>query len=98
MGRIPDVHSHAPWKFSEDALFYYLHDAAGKPIAVVNKNAVGEERARGNLLAMLAAPDVLEALRTQPAYGDDWKKKVRNAYACASGLVEHFLAARKKGK
>lgn len=95
MSKLPAVHSPAPWTFTEDELFYHVKDATGAPIAAVCKNTV-PKHAQANLLAILSAPDVLASLRTQPAYSDDWKTKVRNAYACASGLVTHFLPARKK--
>lgn len=89
--------SPAPWGYSEDALVYHIKDATGNPVAVVCKNAC-PRHAEANLLAILAIPDVLEALRKQPAYGEEWKKKLREAYACASGLVEHFLPARNRKK
>jgi len=87
-------HSPYPWTYKEDALFYTVFDANGVQLAVVSKNT--NRLAEGNLLAVLAAPDVLEALRRQPAYGDEWKRRLREAYACASGLVESFLPARKR--
>lgn len=91
----PALHSPQPWTYTEDALFYHIKDAAGKPVGALCKNGAGRF-ALGNLCMVLAAPEIMEALRTQPAYGDDWKKRLRNAYACASGIVEHFLPARKK--
>lgn len=95
MGRIPELLSPGPWTYREDKLFFYVHDASGAMIASVSKNTV-PRYALGNLLVILAAPELLEGLRAQPAYSDDWKKKVRQAYACAIGLVEHFLPARKR--
>lgn len=91
---IPKVHSPAPWTYKEDQLFYFVFDKDGVQIAQVSKNT--SRLAEGNLLAIIAAPDVLEALRRQPAYGDEWKRRLREAYACALGLLETFLPARKR--
>jgi hypothetical protein len=85
-----------PWTYTEDALCYYVRDAKGQPIGVLFKG--GRRHAESNLAAVLALPDLLEGFRTQPAYGELWKKKLREAYACASGLVDHFLPARKRKK
>ena len=94
MARIPSPHSPHPWTYREDALSYYVLDANGVHVAAVSKNT--NRLAEGNLLAILTAPDVLEALRCQPAYGDVWKRRLREAYACASGLLETYLPARKR--
>jgi hypothetical protein len=91
----PLLHSPQPWTYTEDELFYHIKDATGAPIGALCKSSA-RRFAQGNLCLLLASPDVMEALRTQPAYGEDWKKKLRNAFACASGIVEHFLPARKK--
>jgi len=90
-------HSPAPWVYTEDELFYHLKDANGNPIGSVCKNAT-RVHAEANLLAILSAPEMISALRKQPAYGDDWKEGVRKAFACATGIVEHFLPGRKKHK
>ena len=89
------AHSPAPWTYREDILCYYVLDAKGEQVAIVMKNA-NKLHGLPNLHAILAVPDLLQALRRAPAYSDDWKQNLRHAYSCACGIVDSFLPARKK--